>query len=342
MVYFKSGNIPIAVCMASMMVLACSLSAPASAGIITLSGPGVTQDAKISVYSDIERQTNYGGEPFMDNLYCGNPAHYAVARAGLFRFDFSSLGPVSSVNSATLRLYLSEATYGIGTAYVAQLAEGWVEGTGVGPYEGNADGVQGGTTKSQGTVSTPMYDSVNGLYYVDAVSNLTVDPIDSNTLFVRQAPTNQANRLAYAKYDTLADLMAAGAGRNLYYDDTADRLWLQDPADIRWYADSDMFSASNFAGGTVGNYIQASTMPVAEGGWIEFDVTAFVENWLIDGDGNYGMRFEPGTYSQYDIIASENEDQANRPQLIVDFVPEPVSMGLLVVGGWAMLLRRRS
>lgn len=321
------------------VLLVCALVGMAQAGTITLKGPSVTQDTKLSGHMNDEKTTNYGGESSMSNLYCAQTPHTKVTRAGAFKFDLTGLGTVTSVNSATLRLYLTNANYGINTAYAAQMSEAWVEGTGTGTYSGDADGATWFTTNG-GSTSTPAYDAVEGVYYVDGVSDIAVDPLDSERLFVRRAPTNSNNRQTYTSFDTLADLKAAGSGRNCFYDDATDRLWLQDSEDIRWYASGDLFAAP---GGTIiGDYVEPDSMPAAAGDWLEFDVTGIVENWLIDGDSNYGFKVEAGAYKQYGIASSENETSTYHPELVIDYVPEPASMSLLALGGLTLLGKRKA
>ncbi|MEN8253987.1 MAG: DNRLRE domain-containing protein [Verrucomicrobiota bacterium] len=78
-------------------------------------------------------------------------------------------------------------------------------------------------------------------------------------------------------------------------------------------------------------------------GWETIDITDLVKSWL-DGTANEGVRISylPSAYThQANIRSSEYAGTDSDPYLQVEVIPEPATLGLLVVGAsGAMLIRR--
>lgn len=75
-------------------------------------------------------------------------------------------------------------------------------------------------------------------------------------------------------------------------------------------------------------------------GWIEFDVTGAVQEWVDGTAPNYGFAFFTNTaWTGMIFHSAEYADSSLRPQLVVDYVPEPATVLLIALG--SVLLRRR-
>lgn len=310
------------------------------------SGAGYTftnvADTLISGYSPGETGYNHGGVAAPSNVYSGS-------RVLLVRFDLGAvpdLNQVATVNSATLRLYRSANIYGNGNFYAGQLAQGWVEGTSSGFWDGACDGAQW-YTRNGGTI-TPKASLVSdgaGIWYIPDVTSLADDPLYAGKRFVRNGnpPGNYNNVLNnYTQYDTLIDLQNAGATRGYFWDSAASRLYVnKNDWDVRWYAAPDMWATPG--AGITGSYItDTSASGPSVPGWIEFDITSFVNDWVISGQDNNGVRVY-GAGQNTVVLSEYTDDPTLRPELVLDltYVPEPATLGLLLltVGG---LMRRRS
>jgi len=337
------------------LVMVLGLANVASADLITLqkrTATGVTYaetwDTAMTSYQ--EPHYNLGGADTLE-------APYLVANSSqlrgtaLVKFDLGAIPDVAklaTVNSATL-LVRANFNGDSSLASVKQLAQDWVEGSGTSLGWKTCNGAQW-YTRNSGTIATPTFDAGSGLYYVDSVANLA----GGNR--VRWTPRNDYNRdKTFTMYTSLADLQsgAPAENRGAYWDETgvegdANRLWLKGSNEIRWYADSDMWT-------TVGGTVTGPTHVQSNGPngdnwtyyWLEFDVTSIVENWLIDGDDNYGFRIQPHTnYTNMRIYSSENASDSLRPQLVLDYtlavpVAEPGSAMLMLLGTVFGLRRRR-
>lgn len=95
----------------------------------------------------------------------------------------------------------------------------------------------------------------------------------------------------------------------------------------------------------VGPPLSAPVVVNGVNGWVSFDVTGQVQAWLA-GVPNNGFRVDSQTLALNDagkkIVAVFNSASAaaNRPYLEV--VPEPATLGMLVVGAIGFVARRRS
>jgi hypothetical protein len=341
----------LAVAVVVVVVLACLAVGVANADTVTLkkaTDPGITYaetwDTKVTNYSSTEAVYNFGSDFKYDEYHHWNL--YSTSRAMLVKFDLTAIpqvDKVEGVNSATLRLYQLGWSYSNNNKQVAQIAEDWVEGSSKGEWNHVCDGAQY-YARNAGNVVTPQYDAGEDLYKVENVADLAVDPVDNSRWFVRHSGNNwnMANR-AYTKYDTLADLKTAGAGRNSYYDAANDILWVQDSTELRWFGDPDMFDTPG--AGITGSAITDMTDPQPDpSGWIEFDVATIVENWLVNGQDNYGFKFMLPGGNQLDMATSEySADEGLRPELVLDLeiaqpIAEPAGLSLL---GLALLGLRK-
>ncbi len=88
----------------------------------------------------------------------------------------------------------------------------------------------------------------------------------------------------------------------------------------------------------------------ADPGIKSFDVTGLID--FITGDGVFVTAISPdGELPTLDInygqayrsseFGSTAADIATRPKLIIDFIPEPTTLGLIGMGGLALLRRSR-
>ncbi len=80
-------------------------------------------------------------------------------------------------------------------------------------------------------------------------------------------------------------------------------------------------------------------------GWHEINVTAAVKAWLDGSKPNYGLMLDADAYGhrykQTDVSFWTKESNYNLPpQLIVDVVPEPATIGLLTMGTLGFMRRR--
>ena len=79
-------------------------------------------------------------------------------------------------------------------------------------------------------------------------------------------------------------------------------------------------------------------------GWIEWDVTTAVQDWQVGTLENNGwmVRLRYNQHSMHRCYSSEYADDASlRPQLVIEYVPEPMSMVLLTLGSAVMFVRKR-
>lgn len=337
-------------CLCLLAVLAASAVSTSQAAPIILkesSGAGCTfantSDTQLDSYGSGSKQYNYGGRSEYNNMY-------ADWRAFLVKFDLDAIPDralVTSVNSATLRVYRLKYDYESVNWQAGQVAQDWVEGTGI-DWSTPCDGAQW-VSRNAGT-TVPMSSLGNyggGIYYIDGVSDLGDDPVNAGKKHVRQAGINWDNEQdAFTQYNTFADLQAAGGTRGYYYDSAANRLYLnKNDKNIRWYSNSDHWTTDG--GSVTGSYVKDNSFPgkpaAGTGVWLEFDVKDMVTNWLINSQGNYGFKmFEAGAGGS-GIASSEYADQALRPELLLDVTvaPEPASLCLLGVATLLMARRRQ-
>ena len=90
---------------------------------------------------------------------------------------------------------------------------------------------------------------------------------------------------------------------------------------------------------------QASPIPGA-GNWLEIDVTPTAQRWQEGTLVNSGFFLEHNPpraqIEGLDFRSSEYAaDPTLRPELVIEYVPEPATMGLLLAGGLLTALRRR-
>ena len=82
-------------------------------------------------------------------------------------------------------------------------------------------------------------------------------------------------------------------------------------------------------------------------GWIEFDITGIYNAWKDGSVANNGLAmrrletFGENAIGHHTYTSDYTDDVSLRPMLVVDYVPEPASMLLLVAGGLALVNKRR-
>jgi hypothetical protein len=83
------------------------------------------------------------------------------------------------------------------------------------------------------------------------------------------------------------------------------------------------------------------TFSLSGNGWVEWDVTAIVQKWYAGTLDIEGLLIaQPGSEVQYLAFTAE-DGGGNAPALEITYTPEPTTMGLLAMGGLALLRRRK-
>jgi hypothetical protein len=333
------------ICLCLLVILAASVVSTSQAAPIILkelSSPGYTfantPDTQIDSYGASSKQYNYGGKGNYSNMY-------ADWRAYLVKFDLNAVPDkalITSVNSATLRVYRITNDFSNVNWSAGQLAQDWVEGTGEGWWTA-CDGAQWYTRNAGTTVASSSFgDYGGGIYYVNGVSNLGDDPVNAGKKHIRPDGINWDNEQdAFTQYSSLGDLQAAGGTRGYFYDAAANRIYLnKNDKNVRWYSTSDQWATAG--AGVTGGYATSFPPAAGSGVWLEFDVKDMVTNWLLNGQSNYGFRLNEAGAGGGNIAASEYADGALRPELVLDVtVPEPATLCLLGLASLVMARRRQ-
>ena len=285
-----------------------------------------TPDTMLNSYSGV-KEYNAGGM----SSFTGDWALYTNWRAVVVKFDLNAIPDknlVIGVNSAKLRVYRAGYQFGNVNLQATQLAQDWVEGTSNGDWSGVCDGAQW-FTRNAGTVvaKTALSSYGGGIYYISNVTNLANDPVNSGKLHVRLSASDGNYRNAQDSFTSaasLAALQALGGTRGYYWDSAAGRLYLnKNDYDIRWYSSGDQWTTP---GGTITGSAVTSSPTSSAATWVEFDVKTIVTNWLVSGQGNYGVRIIEAAAGGSTLATSEATDPTLRPELIVDVVygqPQP-------------------
>ena len=314
---------------------------------------------------------------------------------GVIRFDLSAIPVggrvigVKGVNSATLRMYRLNGD--CGTLQVNQMTQTWDEGTSNGDWGQVFDGAgcyasRAGTNVSTGTYQSTVHATVAKpagvtVYYFDNVTDLAEDPAVGTrhyiarwegTTFFRNWDLINRRMSQATSLDDLVDNYE-GHDRAYYYDDPNDRVYLSfNNRDTRYFETTDLWVDSVWDGSQTKGILDGSidsantyTDAASSNGWYEVGITPVADNWLVDGDPNYGVRLRSTSgYSQgtrfvasertekYDPVTGVWEGHAQylpwegiyvQPELVLDvemerLVPEPAGLGLL---GLALLGLRR-
>ena len=339
---------------------------------------------------------NYGGASTL-NVGRAGFTHESFWRVSLIKFDLDVVpvpagSSISSVNSATLRLFRTDHS---GDVAVAQMLEGWHEGTSSGNWRLQMDGANSyarymGQEVLVGDLVQTDHNGTN-LWYFDGVDNLAVNPVNGTDHYIaRRSGTGDGtfrnydlnhNQLSQAA--DLDDLAASGGNANLYYYDVDnDRVYLaSNNHQIRWFHTDDLWADSVWDGSrnqgpstSSLDFDNAVVQSTIDGdGWYEFDITEFVEAWMLGGVDNFGMRMHRASPEGNTVFASSEEgrmwDPVNQvwdsywdgddeewkvnpdfvsgfyvqPELILDLdfampIPEPAGLSLL---GMALLGLKR-
>ena len=344
-------------------LVACLLAVAvnASAAVITLKDKPVeagdthtyayVPDVRLGNYNsslhDVEMNLGSANSP-NGGLYCWDSPPMIIAT--LINVDLNAIpdkAGITQVNSATLRVYRNRGYPG-GTAdqiFLTELAESWVEGTGTGSGS-DCDGAQWYNRNSGTVVTAAELISDSGVYRIDNVADLANDPVNADKKHVRQASSNTLNSADnHTDFPTLQALIDdGGATRGYFYDDASGKLYVNTLEDVRYYATSDHWATPG--GTTTGADPRADITDMEPwsgwggAGWIEWDVTDIVNGWLLGKAPNYGFRLSGSGDYNY-LQSSEYATGAERPELVIDYVPEPCTLALLILGAAGLVRNRK-
>jgi len=321
-----------------------------------------TVDTTCEWSSTADREYNKGGSTTLGIGLATGTNYYRVALLG-FDLDAIPMGGrtvgIKSVNSATLRVY--QTSSGANSKAAQKMLEDWVEGSSTGAWGETFNGASR-YVRNPGTLTlknnlTSYNHGGTTVYYISGVTSLGDDQTesgDANSDPTKRHYIREGNRnweMYNRKFSRAADLdalAAAGASSDTYYyDDAADRLYVRrNSVNVRWFEEDDVWTNNGPKEGVSVDSTKYPdiTNPNPASGWYEFDLTDIAEDWLIDGDPNYGVRLVRTTnYGSTSLAASEYADSTRRPELVLDLemdqlVPEPAGLSLL---GLALLGLRR-
>jgi len=358
--------------MFGVVVMVVALAAAAQADTFTLKEHvevgytySETADVTCEWSSKADKEYNKGGAPTISAGVFTGTSYYRVALVS-FDLDAIPMGPgitgVKSVNSATLRVY--QTSSGASSKAVQKMLESWEEGTSSGAWGATFDGAShyvrnAGTLTPKGNLTSYNHDGTT-VYYIGGVTSLGDDQTeggDANSDPTKRHYIREGNRnweMYNRKFSRAADLdalAAAGASSDTYYyDDAADRLYVRrNSVNVRWFEEDDLWAnyGPKESASVDPTMYPDITSPNPATGWYDFDVTDIAEDWLIDGDPNYGVRLVRNTaYGSSDLASSEHADSTLHPELVLDLemarlVPEPAGLGLVGLALLALKRRRR-
>lgn len=115
-----------------------------------------------------------------------------------------------------------------------------------------------------------------------------------------------------------------------------------DPGDLDLNADGSLASGHAAEGAVaLGGFDLAGH----EGDWVELDITTIVQNWVNGtvGDADKGLLLTGGVWNSMTHLAGTESAGDFAPHIVASgtLVPEPASLALLVLGGLALVARRR-
>jgi hypothetical protein len=105
--------------------------------------------------------------------------------------------------------------------------------------------------------------------------------------------------------------------------------------------DEDTLTYANRPGGSgsYGSYDTSDGAIYPE--WNDAALAGLVQNWVDGTVPNYGIMFEHSGDSGNVRFYSDDTTTGMKPQLTVDYIPEPATLSLLGIGGLWALIRRR-
>ncbi len=193
--------------------------------------------------------------------------------------------------------------------------------------------VQGNSTELDfwGTTKVSLIAIKEMISIIEAAAGGAVT-INSATLTLVHASGTAENPVTVDRITT--DWLADAAGSN---ENDTERAYADSDTTTTWAGAGDFDAANDLAG----TPITSQTWNKGYRGRNDFDVTALVQTMFTSGV-NYG--FAMYTTDNTRIRAFSSETTGNKmPSLTIEYtpVPEPATMGMLLVGGLGVLARRR-
>lgn len=93
--------------------------------------------------------------------------------------------------------------------------------------------------------------------------------------------------------------------------------------------------------------VLASTLVDGINKWVEFDVTDQVNAWIANPSSNFGFNLEAAAVvrnsddTAFVTPVFQSSSQANPPQLVLNYIPEPMTASVAMGMGGLLLARRR-
>ena len=301
----------------------------ASVCIVSATADEVTLKDGLDGYTGTEdTRANYTSTPDWEYSYGGLPTALLSSKyyRMLMRFDVTALSNVKTVHSAILRLYMYNGAPA-GEIQVNELTENWEEGVSISSGD-RFDGAhcfarQVGTDVPKINLTVYNHNGTD-IYYIGGVTNLALDPNDGVDHYIYGYYVGfsflRSHDLQYRHFVQAVDLDALilttddATHRHYTYDDASDRLYVRTNLYSFMYLGEENMWADAIWDGTMtlgpkDNSIDTShTYKDTDGltdGWIEVDLTALAEKWIVDGSPNLGMFVRTLQYNDGRVACSE-------------------------------------